>query len=156
MTKVFSWSMTICAESNMACIEQCHRLLEARFVLGSTVSYRPAREHCLWRRRDDQHDRGVTTLIGDAMGIVAFTSAGISAENGTPTFRDPLTDIWARHAPARLKTPTAFREDAALAWSWYLWRRQMLRHTVTVNSDPASRGLGKTFQQPRESGLFRR
>lgn len=65
----------------------------------------------------------VAKLIGDAKRIVVFSGAGISAESGIPTFRDPLTGIWARHDPERLETASAFREDAALVWGWYLWRR---------------------------------
>lgn len=41
----------------------------------------------------------IATLIGDAKRIVVFTGAGISVESGIPTFRDPLTGIWARHDP---------------------------------------------------------
>ena len=65
----------------------------------------------------------VAKLIGDAKRIVVFTGAGISADSGIPTFRDPLNGIWARHDPEKLETASAFREDAALVWGWYLWRR---------------------------------
>jgi NAD-dependent deacetylase len=34
-----------------------------------------------------------------------------------------LTGIWARHNPEKLETANAIREDAALIWGWYLWRR---------------------------------
>lgn len=65
----------------------------------------------------------MTSTVGDAKRIVVFTGAGISAESGISTFRDPLTGIWARHNPQKLETASAFREDAALIWGWYLWRR---------------------------------
>ncbi len=65
----------------------------------------------------------VAALIGNAKRIVVFTGAGVSAESGIPTFRDPLTGIWARHDPQLLETSSAFRKDAALVWGWYLWRR---------------------------------
>jgi NAD-dependent deacetylase len=67
--------------------------------------------------------KAVATLIGNAKRIVVFTGAGISAESGIPTFREPLTGIWARHNPEKLETANAFREDAALIWGWYVWRR---------------------------------
>lgn len=59
-----------------------------------------------------------------AKKIVLFTGAGISAESGIPTFRDKLTGLWERHDPQRLETAKAFRENPALVWGWYLWRRQ--------------------------------
>ena len=59
-----------------------------------------------------------------ARKIVIFTGAGISAESGIPTFRDKLTGVWARHDPRTLETANAFRENPALVWGWYLWRRK--------------------------------
>lgn len=63
-------------------------------------------------------------LLRNARRVVVFTGAGISADSGIPTFRDPLTGLWERYDPERLETANAFREDAALIWGWYLWRRQ--------------------------------
>jgi NAD-dependent deacetylase len=60
----------------------------------------------------------VAKLIGDAKRIVVFSGAGISTESGTPTFRDPLAGVLARHDPERLETASAFRKDAALVWRW--------------------------------------
>lgn len=36
----------------------------------------------------------VASLVGEAQRIVVFSGAGISAESGIPTFRDPLTGLW--------------------------------------------------------------
>ena len=58
--------------------------------------------------------------------IVFFTGAGISAESGIPTFRDKLTGLWMKHDPERLETANAFRENSALVWSWFLWRRRQV------------------------------
>ena len=62
----------------------------------------------------------------NAREIVAFTGAGISAESGIPTYRDPLTGIWAQHDPQALETARAFRENPPLIWGWYLWRRHQI------------------------------
>ncbi|MGY1449378.1 SIR2 family NAD-dependent protein deacylase [Pseudomonas chlororaphis] len=67
-----------------------------------------------------------TTALRQAEHIMVFTGAGISAESGIPTFRDRLTGLWARHDPQRLETAKAFRENPALVWGWYLWRRQQV------------------------------
>ena len=67
-------------------------------------------------------DRAVAALKA-AKSIVFFTGAGISAESGIPTFRDKLTGLWSTHDPEELETAKAFRENPALVWGFYLWRR---------------------------------
>jgi len=59
----------------------------------------------------------------NAHRVMVFTGAGVSAESGIPTFRDPLTGFWAKFNPAQLATATAFRNDPAMVWGWYEWRR---------------------------------
>lgn len=61
--------------------------------------------------------------LANARRLVVFTGAGVSAESGIPTFRDPLIGLWAKFDPAQLATATAFRNDPALVWGWYEWRR---------------------------------
>ncbi|MCU9528383.1 SIR2 family NAD-dependent protein deacylase [Pseudomonas mosselii] len=61
-----------------------------------------------------------------ARQIMVLTGAGVSAGSGIPTFRDRLTGLWERHDPQRLETAKAFRENPALIWGWYLWRRQQV------------------------------
>lgn len=61
--------------------------------------------------------------LRDASHVVVFTGAGVSAGSGIPTFRDALTGLWARFDPAVLATADAFRNDPALVWGWYEWRR---------------------------------
>ena len=56
-----------------------------------------------------------------------LTGAGISAESGIPTFRDALTGLWAKFSPEELATPEAFERDPEMVWSWYEWRRQLIR-----------------------------
>lgn len=68
-----------------------------------------------------------THALRAAKKVVFFTGAGISAESGIPTFRDKLTGLWAKHDPQRLETATAFRENPALVWGWYLWRRNQAK-----------------------------
>lgn len=62
-----------------------------------------------------------------ARHVVVLTGAGISAESGLPTFRDPLTGLWARYRPEDLATPEAFARDPELVWSWYRIRRDAAR-----------------------------
>jgi len=58
-----------------------------------------------------------------ARKVVFFTGAGISADSGIPTYREKLSGIWAGYDPRDLETAKAFRENPALVWGWYLWRR---------------------------------
>jgi NAD-dependent deacetylase len=66
------------------------------------------------------------SALRKARKVVFFTGAGISAESGIPTFRDKLTGLWEKHDPQRLETSKAFKDDPALVWGWYLWRRNQV------------------------------
>ncbi|RAU47910.1 MULTISPECIES: NAD-dependent protein deacylase [unclassified Pseudomonas] len=68
--------------------------------------------------------------LSNAREIVVFTGAGVSAESGIPTYRDPLKGAWARQNPQSLETAKVFRENPALVWGWYLWRRQQVAETL--------------------------
>lgn len=72
------------------------------------------------------HMQKAADVLAVARRIVFFTGAGISAESGIPTFRDKLTGLWGKHDPQRLETADAFRENSALVWGWYLWRRRQV------------------------------
>ncbi|WP_458131827.1 SIR2 family NAD-dependent protein deacylase [Pseudomonas sp. R3-41] len=72
--------------------------------------------------------------LRDAFHVVVFTGAGVSAESGIPTFRDALTGLWERFDPAVLATADAFRNDPALVWGWYEWRRSKV---LTAKPNPA-------------------
>lgn len=57
--------------------------------------------------------------------IVILTGAGISAESGLATFRDP-DGLWEQHDPMDLATPEAFQRDPALVYRFYNSRRDQL------------------------------
>ena len=61
--------------------------------------------------------------LANARRLVVFTGAGVSAESGIPTFRGQQSGLWAKFDPAQLASATAFRNDPALVWGWYEWRR---------------------------------
>lgn len=62
------------------------------------------------------------------MRVVVLTGAGISAESGLATFRDP-GGVWAKYDPMTLATPEAFEADPALVHSFYNARRAQLNDT---------------------------
>ncbi len=70
-------------------------------------------------------------LLAEARHCVVLTGAGVSAESGVPTFRSP-GGLWRNHNPQELATPEAFAADPELVWSWYSWRRGVVRG-VTPN-----------------------
>jgi NAD-dependent deacetylase len=65
--------------------------------------------------------------LSSARHVCVLTGAGISAESGIPTFRDALTGLWSKFSPEELATPEAFERDPETVWSWYEWRRQLIR-----------------------------
>lgn len=89
------------------------------------------------------HMQKAAEVLAEARRIVFFTGAGISAESCIPTFRDKLTGLWAKHDPERLETADAFRENPALVWGWYLWRRRQVtfaqpnagHHSISILAD---------------------
>lgn len=65
--------------------------------------------------------------LREARSVAVLTGSGISAESGVPTFREAQTGLWARYDPQQLATPEAFARDPELVWSWYEWRRELVR-----------------------------
>jgi NAD-dependent deacetylase len=68
----------------------------------------------------------LVTALRDAKHVAVLTGAGVSAESGLPTFRDPMTGLWAKYRPEDLATPEAFARDPRLVWEWYEWRRGLV------------------------------
>ncbi|MDJ0386493.1 NAD-dependent deacylase [Roseomonas sp. E05] len=58
--------------------------------------------------------------------LIILTGAGISAESGLSTFRDP-DGLWARHCIEDVATPEAFAHDPARVHAFYNARRAQLR-----------------------------
>ncbi|MFQ5656519.1 MAG: NAD-dependent deacylase [Candidatus Methylomirabilales bacterium] len=74
-----------------------------------------------------------------ATSVAVLTGAGISAESGIPTFRDP-GGLWQQYRPEDLATPEAFRRDPRLVWEWYDWRRQKI---AAASPNPGHHALAK-------------
>lgn len=75
---------------------------------------------------DDNIQRAAALLRDDAR-IAVLTGVGVSKESGVPTFRDAMEGLWSQYDPQQLATPGAFMSDPRLVWSWYEWRREMVR-----------------------------
>lgn len=60
-----------------------------------------------------------------AKGVVILTGAGISAESGISTFRDP-DGLWNKFSPMELASINGFMSNPERVWEWYQYRRQIL------------------------------
>ncbi len=67
-------------------------------------------------------------LLAQADRIAVLTGAGISAESGIPTFRDP-GGIWEEFDPQELANVQAFLDNPDLVQRWYAHRRQLALDT---------------------------
>jgi NAD-dependent deacetylase len=75
----------------------------------------PALESALARARE---------LLAQSPRVAAFSGAGLSAESGLATFRDPDTDaLWARFDPMQLASLEGFESNPGRVIDWYDWRR---------------------------------
>lgn len=77
-------------------------------------------------------------VLCHAQHVVILTGAGISAESGLPTFRDPMTGLWEKYRPEELGTPQAFRQNPRLVWEWFAWRRELV---AAAAPNPAHQAL---------------
>ncbi len=63
--------------------------------------------------------------LASASRVVVLTGAGISAESGIPTFRDP-DGLWEKFDPQELANVEAFLDNPELVQGWYRHRRQLV------------------------------
>jgi NAD-dependent deacetylase len=63
--------------------------------------------------------------LSHARSITVLTGAGISAESGVPTFRDP-DGLWAKFRPEELASFDSFMKNPDLVWEWYSHRREVV------------------------------
>ncbi len=57
--------------------------------------------------------------------VAVFTGAGISAESGISTFRDP-DGLWAKFNPMELASIEGFMSNPQRVWDWYQYRRKVV------------------------------
>lgn len=82
--------------------------------------------------------------------IVILTGAGISAESGISTFRDP-DGIWSRIDYREVATPQGFAANPLRVHEFYNWRR---RNVATVEPNAAHFALGRLEQEFRGEFLL--
>lgn len=70
--------------------------------------------------------------LRQARRVAVLTGAGISAESGVPTFRDP-DGLWQTFRPEELANVEAFLANPTLVQGWYAHRREVVE-TVVPNA----------------------
>ncbi len=66
--------------------------------------------------------------LAAAEHVAVLTGAGVSAESGIKTFRDP-GGLWAKYNPAELASMDGFMANTELVWSWYMHRVETINNT---------------------------
>lgn len=66
--------------------------------------------------------------LSKAEHIAALTGAGVSAESGIKTFRDP-DGLWSKLNPQELASIDGFMANPDLVWSWYQHRLEIVEKT---------------------------
>ncbi len=78
-------------------------------------------------------------LLRDSARVATFSGAGLSAESGLSTFRDPDPDsLWSRFDPTELASVEGFEADPQRVIDWYNWRRSI---HASVEPNAAHRAL---------------
>lgn len=67
----------------------------------------------------------VAERLAEARHVAVLTGAGISAESGVATFRDP-DGLWARFSPRELASMDGFLANPERVWEWYRYRREVI------------------------------
>lgn len=63
--------------------------------------------------------------VNSAKSVAVLTGAGISAESGVATFRDP-DGLWSRFSPLELASMDGFLANPDRVWEWYEYRRAII------------------------------
>ncbi len=94
---------------------------------------------------DEALDRAAE-LLCRARRVVAFTGAGMSAESGIPTFRDP-GGLWEQFRPEELATPEAFERNPDRVWAWYQQRRRVIEAAQPNAGHRALAAMEELFEE---------
>lgn len=86
--------------------------------------------------------------LAQARRIAVLTGAGVSAESGVPTFRDP-GGLWQSFRPEELANVEAFLANPELVQGWYRHRREVVE---TVEPNAGHYALAKLEQLITERG----
>ncbi|MGC8744477.1 MAG: SIR2 family NAD-dependent protein deacylase [Verrucomicrobiia bacterium] len=84
-------------------------------------------------------------ILKSAKSVVALTGAGVSAESGISTFRDPNGGLFTKYNVEEVATPEGFKKNPKLVWEWYSTRREKVRKAQPNPGHVALARLEKIF-----------
>ncbi|MFK7882970.1 MAG: NAD-dependent deacylase [Phycisphaerales bacterium] len=95
-------------------------------------------------------------IVGSS-NVVILTGAGVSAESGLATFRDPSEHadaLWSKYDPMELATAGAFERDPELVTRWYHWRFTRVSEVEPNPGHFALAGLERWLTEQRSPEAF--
>ncbi len=85
-------------------------------------------------------------ILGRSNYVAVLTGAGISAESGIKTFRDP-DGLWAKFNPMELASIDGFMSNPQRVWEWYQYRREIINKAQPNPGHYALAEFEKIFPQ---------
>ncbi|MFA6570592.1 MAG: NAD-dependent deacylase [Bacteroidota bacterium] len=82
--------------------------------------------------------------LKNAQYVAVLTGAGVSAESGIKTFRDP-DGLWAKLNPAELASVDGFMANPQMVWEWYQHRREIIHSSKPNPGHYAMAEMQKLF-----------
>ncbi len=89
----------------------------------------------------------VADEIKKAKSVAVLTGAGISKASGIPTFRDK-DGLWKKFSFSQFATYQAFRKNPKEVWSWYNYRKKIIKQ---AKPNPAHEALAELEQRFKEN-----
>ncbi len=89
-------------------------------------------------------DNQLIEILKKAKRVAVLTGAGVSAESGISTFRDP-DGLWSRFNPMELASIDGFMSNPDRVWEWYQYRRNVIHKTKPNAGHYAIAEMAKIF-----------
>lgn len=74
-------------------------------------------------------ENNILEILANAKDVAMLTGAGVSAESGIKTFRDP-DGLWSKFKPQELASVNGFLSNPELVWGWYQERRRVIAESA--------------------------
>ncbi len=87
----------------------------------------------------------VAKILRKVRKVALLTGAGVSAESGIATFRDP-DGLWAKFNPMELASMKGFTSNPQLVWEWYQYRRKIIANVQPNAGHYAIAEMEKMFE----------
>ena len=84
--------------------------------------------------------------LKNANHVAVLTGAGVSAESGVATFRDP-DGLWAKFNPMELASVDGFMSNPNLVWEWYMYRVDVVNNVIPNPGHKAIAKMEKLFKK---------